>query len=141
MSFLTRIVVFWMIVIAAISMLRLFPDSLPARLAFGRLGPLPHGNEAHSRYLMRWAAYWGSWVAQSALVMAACGFLASRVVALGESLWFLALWAVVVPALAAIASLGCLAALLGAAKARVLGPDPVRAAAAPAGEARAFRER
>ena len=137
MSFLTRIVVFWMFVIAAISMLRLFPDTLPARLAFAHLGPLPHGGEARSRYLMRWAAYWGSWVAQCALVMAACGFLGSRVPALGESLWFLALWAVVAPALAAIASLGCVGALLGAAKARVLGPDPRRAPAAQAREVRA----
>lgn len=141
MSFLTRIVVFWMFVIAAISMLRLFPDTLPARLAFARLGPLPHGGEARSRYLVRWAAYWGSWVVQCALVMAACGLLASRVPALGESLWFLALWAVVAPALAAIASLGCLAALLVAVKARVLGPDPIRAPATQAGEARAFQER
>ncbi|HSS70121.1 MAG TPA: hypothetical protein VLQ46_05645 [Casimicrobiaceae bacterium] len=141
MSFLTRIVVFWMIVIATISMLRLFRDTLPARLAFARLGPLPHGGEARSRYLLRWAAYWGSWVAQCALVMAACGFLGSRVAGLGESLWFLVLWAVVVPALAAIASLGCLAALLAAVKARWLGPDPVLAPAAQAGEVRAFLER
>jgi hypothetical protein len=137
MSFLTRIVVFWMIVIAVISMLRLFSDTLPARLAFARLGPLPRDGEARSRYLVRWAGYCGSWVGQCAIVMAACGFLASRFTALGESLWFLALWAVVVPALAAIASLGCLAALVTAAKARVLGPDPVRAVATQAGEARA----
>jgi hypothetical protein len=141
MSFLTRVVVFWMIVIAAISMLRLFPDALPARLAFARLGPLPRDGEARSRYLMRWAGYWGSWGAQCVLVTAVCAFLASRVPALAGALWFLALWAVVVPALAAIASLGCLAALVAAVKARVLGPDPVRSVATQAGEAQASLER
>lgn len=125
MSFLMRIVVFWMFVIAAISMLRLFPDSLPARLAFARLGPLPRRDESHSGYLLRWAGYWGSWVAQCALVAAACWFLSSRVPALAESLWFLALWIVVIPTLAVIASLSGLAVLAAAAKVKLLGPDPV----------------
>jgi hypothetical protein len=125
MSFLMRIVVFWMFVIAAISMLRLFPDSLPARLAFARLGPQPRRDEPRSDYLLRWAGYWGSWVGQCALVAVACWFLSSRIPALAQSLWFPALWIVVVPALAMIASLSGLAALAAAAKARLLGPDPV----------------
>ena len=141
MSFLTRIVVFWMFDIAAISMLRLFPDSLPARLAFAQLGPLPRRDESRSRYLLRCAAYWGSWVAQCALVAAACWFLSPRVPALAESLWFPALWIVVVPTLAVLASLSGLAALAAAAKAILLGPDPVYLRVPQAAEAEASLER
>jgi hypothetical protein len=141
MSFLTRIVVFWMFVIAAISMLRLFPDSLPARLAFARLGPLPRRDESRSLYLLRWAGYWGSWVAQCALVAAACWFLSSKVPALAESLWFLALWIVVVPTLAVIASLSGLAALAAAAKTKLLGPNPVYLRVPETPEAQASLER
>jgi hypothetical protein len=138
---LTRIVVFWMVVIAAISMLRLFPDSLLARLAFARLGPLPRWGEARSRYLLRWAGFWGSWLAQCGLVVALCWFLASSVSALAESLWFLALWSVVVPALGMIAFSSGLVALGAAAKARLLGPDPVRSSAPEAPEGQASLER
>jgi hypothetical protein len=141
MSFLTRIVVFWMFVIAAISMLRLFPDSLPARLAFARLGPLPRRDESRSGYLLRWAGYWGSWVAQCTLVATVCWFLSSRVPALAESMWFLALWAVVVPTLAAFASLSGLAVLAAAAKARLLGPDPPYLRVLETAEAEASLER
>jgi hypothetical protein len=140
MSFLTRIVVFWMVVIGAISMLRLFPDSLPARVAFARLGPLPRLGEMHSRYLLRWMAYWWSWVLQCALVVSSCWFISSRVPSLAESLWFLALWTVVVPGLAVIAALSGLVALAAVAKARLLGPDPMRAAPADAGAPQASLE-
>ncbi|HVP86986.1 MAG TPA: hypothetical protein VMU79_02800 [Casimicrobiaceae bacterium] len=141
MSFLTRIVVFWMFVIAAISMLRLFPDSLPARLAFARLGPLPRRDESTSGYLLRWAGFWGSWVAQCALVATVCWFLSSKIPALAESLWFPALWIVVVPTLAVIASLSALAVLAAAAKARFLGPDPVYLRVPETAEAEASLER
>jgi hypothetical protein len=126
MSFLTHVVVFWVLVIAAISILRLFPSSFTARTLFSRQGPQPRAGEPHSRYLLRWAGYWGSWVGQCALVFGACWVLASWHPEVAESLWFLVFWVVVVPALAAVASFAGLVALVASTKARVVGPDPIR---------------
>jgi hypothetical protein len=127
MSFLMRAVVFWMVVIGAIALLRLFPASLAARVVFAQQGPLPERGERRSRYLLRWAAYWGSWVAQCALVFAGCWVVAMQFPALSEALWFLVLWVAVVPVLAAVAALAGLVALARSAKAAALGPDPVHA--------------
>lgn len=125
MSLPLRVIVFWLIVIAAIRLLQLFPQSLPARLAFSRQGPLPLRGEARSRYRLRWAAYWGSWTLQATLVFAACRLAASWLPSLAESLWFLAFWIAVVPALGAIAFVAGVAALAASAKSRIVGPDPV----------------
>jgi hypothetical protein len=125
MSFLTHVVVFWMLVIAAISILRLFPSSYTARTLFSRQGPQPRAGEPRSRYLLCWAGYWGSWVGQCVLVFGACWVLASWRPEVVESLWFLVFWVVVVPALAAVASFAGLVALVASTKARVVGPDPV----------------
>ena len=112
-------------VIAAISVLRLFPDSFTARVAFSRQGPRPRSGEARSRYMLRWAGYWGSWVGQCALVFAACSLAASWLPEPAESLWFLAFRVVVVPALGAVAAFAALVALAASTKAKVVGPDPV----------------
>lgn len=141
MSFLTRVVVFWIVVIAAISMLRLFPGSLIARVVFSRQGPLPRRGEARSRYMLRWAGYWGSWVLQAAVVFAGCALAASWFSLLADSLWFLAFWIVVVPVLAAVAFFAGLVALVASTKARVVGPDPVHARTIEAREAETFLER
>jgi hypothetical protein len=141
MSFLTRVVVFWFVVIAAISILRLFPRSLLARVLFAPQGPVPQRGEPRSRYMLRWAAYWESWVVQCVIVFAACWLVTSWLPALAESLWFLALWVAVVPALAAVASFACLVALVAWAKARIVGPDPVHAHVVDAGRAAPSPER
>jgi hypothetical protein len=141
MSFLARVVVFWVVVIAAISILRLFPRSLVARVVFARQGPVPQRGEPRSRYMLRWARYWASWLAQCVAVFAACWLVTSWQPALADSLWFLALWVVVVPALAAAASFACLVALVAWAKARIVGPDPVHARVIEAGPAATSFER
>ena len=130
MSFLARVIVFWLIVIAAIHMLRLFPESLPARIVFSPQGPAPLRGEARSRYLLRWAGYWASWTLQAALAFAACWLAATWFPSLAESLWFLAFWMVVIPVLAAVAFVAGLIALIASAKSRIVGPDPVHARAA-----------
>jgi len=124
MPFLARVVIFWVIVIAAISLLRLYPHSLPARLLFSEHGPQPRRGEPCSRYMLRRAAYWAGWVLQCAFVSGAGFVLARQVPMLADALWFTVLWLVVVPALGTIASLAGLAALAVWGKAKVIGPDP-----------------
>jgi hypothetical protein len=141
MSFLARAVVFWALVIAAISVLRLFPQLLLARAMFAHQGPLPQRGERRSRYMLRWAGYWGSWTAQCVLVFAGCWLAANGFPAVAESLWFLVLWIVVVPALGAIAAFACLVALVASAKASIVGPDPVRVRMIEATGAARFLER
>jgi hypothetical protein len=134
MLFLARVVIFWVVVIGAISLLRLFPQLLLTRVLFAEQGPLLRRGEARSRYLLRWAAYWASWVLQCALVFGAGFVLAWQLPALGEALWFTALWLVVVPALGAIALLAGLAALAASGMAKMIGPDPVHTDAVQARE-------
>jgi len=119
MSFVTHVVIFWALVITVISILRLFPDSFIARVAFSRQGPKPRSREARSRYLLRWAGYWGSWIGQCALVFAVCWLAASWRTEISESLWFLVFW------VAAVAAFAALVALMASTKAMVVGPDPV----------------
>jgi len=125
MSFVTQVVIFWALVIAAISILRLFPNSFAARVAFSSQGPKPRGGEARSRYLLRWAGYWGSWLGQCTFVFTVCWLAASWRPELSESLWFLVFWVVIVPTLAAVTALAALVALVASTKAMVVGPDPV----------------
>lgn len=141
MSFVTHVVVFWVLVIAAISILRLFPDSLTARVMFSHQGPKPQRGEPRSRYMLRWAGYWGGWVGQCALVFAACWLAASWHPELAEALWFLVFWVVVVPALAAVAAFAALFALVASTKAMVVGPDPISNRMMEAGEVETSLER
>jgi len=130
MSFVTHIVIFWVAVIAAISILRLFPESFMARLVFSRQGPGPRGGEARSRYMLRWAGYWGSWIGQCALVFAACWLAASWRPELAESLWFLVFWVVVVPVLALVAAFASLFALVASTKAMIAAANDATTASA-----------
>src|SRR5262249_42092711 len=97
--------------------------------------PAPKSNEARSRYLLRWAAYWGSWVGQCVVVFAGCWLAAQWRPELAASLWLLALWVVVVPALAAMASVAGVGALVASTMARVVGPDPITNCGMETGEA------
>jgi hypothetical protein len=141
MSFVTHVVIFWALVIAAISLLRLFPESFTARVIFARQGPKARSGEARSRYMLRWAAYWGGWVGQCALVFAVCWLAASWRPEFTESLGFLVFWMVVVPALGAVAAFAALVALAVSTKAMVVGPDPVSSRVMEAGEAETSLER
>jgi hypothetical protein len=141
MSFVTHVVIFWVLVIAAISILRMFPDSFTARVVFSHQGPIPRRGEARSRYMLRWAGYWGSWVGQCAIVFAACWLAASWRPELRQALWFLVFWVVVVPALAGFAAFGALVALIASTKAMVVGPDPISRRMMQSGEAETSLER
>jgi hypothetical protein len=141
MTFLARVVIFWVIVIAAISLLRLFPQSLPGRLLFSEHGPRPCRGEARSRYMLRRATYWAGWVLQCAFVFGAGFVLAREIPALAEALWFTVLWLVVAPALGAIAVLCSLVALAASGMAKMIGPDPLHEYWLPAGQARTSLER
>lgn len=108
-----HIIVFWIVVIAAIRLCAWFPDSLPARALFARQGPVRGRGESDAAYRLRCARFHGGWLGQAALLFIVGA--AARVwdTALGESLAFVVLWAVVIPALgtaafvAATIDLGC----------------------------------
>jgi hypothetical protein len=82
MPFFAKIVAFWIAVCAAIWLLKCFPDSLPARVAFERLDPAPLRGELRSHYLRRWATCAGTWFAQALSILAA-GWFALRWNAIG----------------------------------------------------------
>ncbi len=98
---------------AAIWLLKLFPGSLPARIAFVRLGPEPVRGELRCHYLLRWAACAGIWFAQALSVWAACSLLALQLdPTLRESTEFLVFWVVIVPCIGAASGVGALAAVV-----------------------------
>jgi hypothetical protein len=124
MPFLAKVVAFWIVVCAAIWLLKRIPDSLPARIAFARLGPSPLRGELRSLYLRRWAGCAGTWFAQALSILAA-GWIALRWnTMLAESTSFLAFWAIVVPVLGGVAGVSALSALIASLWLRRFGPDP-----------------
>ena len=111
MQQLLYIVVFWIVVVVATRLATYFPDSLLARVLFMHLGPIPVRGESKAEYLLRCARFAGSWFVQ-ALLLWVVGWLALRWEAsLADSLYFLALWAVVIPLLGGVAFLVSLCAL------------------------------
>ena len=93
------IVAFWIVVVVAMRLAVSFPRSLLARVFFTTFGPEPVRGEAKSDYLLRCARFGAGWCAQS-LVLFAAGWLALEwQPALADSLFFLVLWAVVIPLL------------------------------------------
>lgn len=117
------IAVFWAVVLAGICVLARFPQSWPGRVLFARLGPLPIRGEPRSRYLLRWALFGADWFVQAILVLA-IGAVALRLQPwLAESLYFLVLWAVVVPLLATVALTGSLLAAGAALWKRYMGAE------------------
>ncbi len=112
MPYLAKIVVFWLAVCGAIWLLKLVPGSLPARIAFVRLGPAPVRGELRCRYLLRWAACAGIWFAQALSVFVACSLVASHSdPTLRESTEFVVFWVVIVPCIGAASGVGALAAV------------------------------
>jgi hypothetical protein len=103
MSQTIDIVLFWIVVIAAIRIVVWFPDSLPARVLFARQGPVRGRAESDADFLLRCARFHGGWFAQAALLFAAGAAAQAWNPALAESLPFIVLWAAVIPALGAFA--------------------------------------
>ena len=86
------------------------------------LQPIVYG-ELRSRYLLRWGLFGGGWFVQAILVLA-IGAAALRLQPwLAESLYFLVLWAVVVPLFAAVALSGSLFAVGAALWRRYIGAE------------------
>ena len=137
MDYIVGIVAFWAAVCSAILLLNRFPASLPARIAFTRIGPQPVAGEPRARYRLRWAACLGTWFAQALSIWMACALASYLDPPLRESLGFLVFWLVVVSLLGASAGAASLAALLGALLPRV--PRSAGRGGAPVGRTRAAR--
>jgi len=105
------IVVFWIVVVVTTRLATYFPDSLLGRVLFMQFGPTPARGESKGDYLLRCARFAGSWFLQ-ALALFCLGWIALRMeAALADSLYFMVLWAVVVPLLGSAALLVSLCAL------------------------------
>ncbi len=91
------IVAFWIVVVVAMKLAVSFPRSLLARVFFTPFGPEPLRGETRADYLLRCARFAGSWSAQS-LALFGAGWLAlTWAPTLTASLFFMVLWAVVIP--------------------------------------------
>ena len=105
---LLHIALFWAVVVVAIRAAVCFPHSMLARILFWRHGPDAIRGESESDYLLRCARYSASWFLQ-AVFFFVVGWVALRWdVSLVDSLFFLVLWAVVVPILGGVAFLAAL---------------------------------
>lgn len=105
------IVAFWIVVVVTIRLAVYFPKSLLGRVYFTEFGPAPIRGEPKADYLMRCARFGGNWFVQ-ALVLFVAGWIAVIwEAALADSLYFLVLWAVVIPLLGGVALLVSLCAL------------------------------
>jgi hypothetical protein len=111
MSQFVHIAAFWVVLVIAIRLAVCFPQSLLARVLFYQHGPAAIRGETKAEYLLRCAAFRASWFLQAAFLFVV-GWIALRWDAtLADSLYFLVLWAAVIPLLGASALLGALFAL------------------------------
>ena len=108
MSEILRIAAFWVVVVVAIRVAVCFPQSLLARCLFSHHGPLPVRGESQADYLLRCARFGAGWFAQAAVLFVAGGVALQWNASLADSLYFLVLWTVVVPALGGMALLASL---------------------------------
>ena len=93
------IVAFWIVVVVAMRLAVSFPRSLLARVFFTTFGPEPILGETKANYLLRCARFGASWFAQSLVLFAAGWLYLAWQPALADSLFFMVLWAVVIPLL------------------------------------------
>jgi hypothetical protein len=108
---LLHIAAFWVVVVVAIRVAVCFPHSVPARILFSRLGPLPLRGEPQAHYLLRCARFGGSWFLQAVVLFGLGGVALGWDASLADSSFFLVLWAVVVPLLGGGALVAALFAL------------------------------
>ena len=105
------IAAFWVVVVVTIRLAVCFPRSLLARVYFSEFGPAPIRGETKSDYLLRCVRFGGGWFIQ-ALFLFVVGWIAlGWQASLADSLYFLVLWAVIIPVLGSVALLGSLWAL------------------------------
>jgi hypothetical protein len=104
-----QIAVFWIAVVVAVRLAVCFPESSFARMLYSHHGPVRGRGEPEPDFLLRRARFHGGWFAQAAFAFAAGWLALAWDASLGESLYFLVLWAAVIPALGCAA----LAATLG----------------------------
>ena len=91
------IVAFWTVVVVAMRLAVSFPKSLLARVFFTPFGPEPLRGETKSAFLLRCACFGASWFAQSLALFAAGCLVRLWMPVLVDSLFFVVLWAVVIP--------------------------------------------
>lgn len=108
---LLYIVVFWTVVVVTTRLATYFPDSLLARVLFMHFGPTPIPGESKAGYLSRCVRFAGNWFAQALLLWTAGWAALQWDPTLADSLYFLALWAVVIPLIGSAALLVSLYAL------------------------------
>jgi hypothetical protein len=108
---LFQIAAFWVVVVVAIRAAVCFPHSLVARIFFSQFGPVPVHGEAKSNYLLRCAGFGGSWFMQAAFLFVLGWVALDWHASLADSLYFLVLWAVIIPVLGGVALLVSLWAL------------------------------
>jgi hypothetical protein len=107
-----HIAAFWIAVVVTIRLAVCFPHSLLARIYFSQFGPVPMRGEAKSDYLLRCAWFGCSWFMQAAFLFVAGWVALGWDASLADSLYFLVLWAVVIPVLGGVALLASLWALV-----------------------------
>ena len=105
------IAAFWLVVVVTIRLAVCFPKSLLARAYFSQFGPAPIRGESKSDYLWRCGRFGGSWFIQACILFAAGWIALGWQPSLADSLYFLVLWAVMLPVLGGVALLGSLWAL------------------------------
>jgi hypothetical protein len=132
---LLHIAAFWAVVVVVIRLAVCFPQSLLARFLFSHHGPLPVRGESQAAYFLRCARFDASWFMQ-AVFLFVVGWVALQWDASPvNSLFFLVLWAVVVPALGGVALLAAIFAVGRSIWVQWLGPANSTSSSAHAGPA------
>ena len=106
-----HIAAFWAVVVVATRLAVCFPQSLLARVLFSRHGPVPIRGESQADYFLRCARFFANWFGQAVMLFITGWAVLQWNAALAGSLYFLVLWAVVVPVLGGVALLAALFAI------------------------------
>ena len=105
------IAAFWVVVVVTIRLAVCFPKSLLARVYFAEFWPAPIRGETRPDYHLRCVRFGGSWFIQASILFVVGWIALGWEASLADSLYFLVLWAVIIPALGGVAFLGSLWAL------------------------------
>lgn len=119
-----EIAIFWLFVNGLFWLLRLRPNSLVSRTAFTWLGPKPNIGESWSRYQLRWGMYSLSWLLQFVMVFSALLAVVAKWKPV-EIEGFVGILMFALPIGIAMAGLAALGFCVIAAKAHLLGPNPI----------------
>jgi len=120
-----RIIAFFAAVMVTLWLLSLFPRSKLSMIAFTWIGPEPLRGESWMRYQLRWAFYSLDWCMQCAALLLLL-YLASNIApGLEGNQVFLMFAAFALPICIGMALLATITFALKAAKARIVGPNPI----------------